>query len=289
VENGEGYQRARQAFGVLIGEYYKSAQFVARFIGGVMVHRDHKGDNQARPPFKLVDAAQQRAAMKQLAEQAFQVPKYDPASLNSLAASRWRHWGMRELARIDYGVHEQIGLFQDAVLSKTLSNLTLTRVQDGEAKAAAGEDVYTLPEHLKAVIDAVYSELAAPPAGEFNNRTPYISSFRRALQRSALRKLADIVAKPASGQPEDARVLTRMYLTDLAGRIDATLTKADLKLDDYTRAHLTDSRLRIKQVLEAESSDFGKPSGGGGGGSFIIFGNEPQSSAKSVEVPALQP
>ena len=288
VETGEGYQRARQAFGVLIGEYYKSAQFVARFSGGVMVHRDHKGDNQARPPFKLVDAAQQRAAMKQVAEQAFQVPKYDPATLNSLAGSRWRHWGIQDLRRIDYPIHEQIAQFQDAILSRTLSHLTLNRIQDGEAKAAAGEDVYTLPEHLKAVMDSVFTELAAPPAGEFNNRTPYINSFRRALQRSALKKFADIVAKPASAQPEDARVLTRMYLTDLATKIDAALGKADLKLDDYTRAHLTDSRLRIKQILEAESSDFGKPASGGGGG-FFILGAESAPRTSSTENITEQP
>lgn len=281
VENGEGYQRARQAFGVLVGEYYKSAQFVSRFLGGVLVHRDHKGDNQARPPFKLVDAAQQRAAMKQLAEQAFQPPKYDQTLLNSLAGSRWRHWGVRDLTRIDYPIHEQISQFQDAILQRTLSSLTLNRIQDGEAKAAPGEDVYTLPEHLKAVIDAVFSEVAAPPAAEFTNRTAYIVSFRRALQRTALKRLADIVSK-SSGQPEDARVLTRMYLTDLAAKIDATLGKGDLKLDDYTRAHLTDSRLRIKQVLEAESSDFGKPASGGGGG-FLIFGAEPPSRIQHVE------
>ena len=288
VETGEGYQRARQAFGVLIGEYYKSAQFVARFIGGVMVHRDHKGDNQARPPFKLVDAAQQRAAMKQVAEQAFQVPKYDPATLNSLAGSRWRHWGAQDLKRMDYPVHEQIAQFQDAILSRTLTHLTLSRIQDGEAKAAAGEDVYTLPEHLKAVMDSVFTELAAPPAGEFNNRAPYVNSFRRALQRSALRKFADIVAKPASAQPEDARVLTRMYLTDLASKIDVALGKADLKLDDYTRAHLIDSRLRIKQTLEAESSDFGKPASGGGSG-FLIFGTEAEPRTSSTESVTEQP
>ena len=283
VENGEGYQRARQAFGVLIGEYYKSAQFVARFIGGVMVHRDHKGDNQARPPFKLVDAAQQRAALKQLAEQAFTVPKYDPASLNSLAGTRWRHWGVQELSRIDYPIHTQIAQFQDAILSRTLSHLTLNRIQDGEAKAAPGEDAYTLPEHLKGVMDSIYSELAAPPAGEFNNRLPYINSFRRALQRSALKKFGDIVAKPRTGQPEDARVLSRMYLADLAAKIDAALAKADLKLDDYTRAHLTDSRLRIKQILEAESEDFGKPTGGGGGGGFLIFGAEAEPRTRNSE------
>ena len=282
VENGEGYQRARQAFGVLIGEYYKSAQFVARFIGGVIVHRDHRGDNQLRPPFKLVDAAQQRAAMKQLAEQAFTVPTFDQATLNSLAGSRWRHWGVPELRRIDYPIHEQIAQFQDAILSRTLSSLTLNRIQDGEAKAAPGEDVYTLPEHLKSVIEAIFSELNAPPAGEFNNRTPYISSFRRALQRTALKRFADIVAKPRQGQPEDARVLARMYLTELAAKIDAALGKGDLKLDDYTRAHLTDSRLRIKQILEAETEDFGKPTSGGGG-SFFLFGAEAEPRSRNLE------
>ena len=282
VENGEGYQRARQAFGVLIGEYYKSAQFVARFIGGVIVHRDHRGDNQLRPPFKLVEAAQQRAAMKQLAEQAFTVPNYDQAMLNSLAGSRWRHWGVQELRRIDYPIHEQIAQFQDAILSRTLSHLTLNRIQDNEAKAAPGEDVYTLPEHLKSVIEAVFSELNAPPAGEFNNRTSYISSFRRALQRTALKRFADIVAKPRQGQPEDARVLSRMYLTELAAKIDAALGKGDLKLDDYTRAHLTDSRLRIKQILEAETEDFGKPTSGGGGG-FFIFGADAEPRTRNLE------
>ncbi|MBC8114832.1 MAG: zinc-dependent metalloprotease, partial [Candidatus Saccharimonas sp.] len=284
VENGEGYQRARQAFGVLIGEYYKSAQFVARFIGGVMVHRDHKGDNQARPPFKTVDAAQQRAAMKQLAEQAFHAPKYDPASLNSLSSTNWRHWGVprSSLDRAEYPIHKTISDFQEAILGRTLNHLTLSRIQDGEAKAAAGEDVYTLPEHLKSVIESVFSELTAPPAGEFNNRTPYISSFRRALQRTALKRFADIVAKPRQGQPEDARVLTRMYLNELAAKIDAALGKGDLKLDDYTRAHLTDSRLRIKQVLEAETEDFGKPAGGGGGG-FFIFGAEAEPRTRNLE------
>ena len=56
VENGEGFQRARQAFGVLIGEHYRTIRFAAKLIGGVHVHRDHKGDNQAHTPFKPVDA-----------------------------------------------------------------------------------------------------------------------------------------------------------------------------------------------------------------------------------------
>ncbi len=251
VESGEGYQRARQAFGLLFGEYYRSALFVSRLPGGVVVNRDHKGDNQARPPFKIVEAAHQRAAMKLLAETTLTAPKYDPQLLNSLAATRWRHWGVTEASRVDYPIHENVGKMQNRILSQLLSPLTLTRLQDGEVKVAANEDAYTLAEHLKLLTDAVFTELNAPPAGEFNNRNQYISSYRRNLQRTALKQLSSIVTT-GQGYPEDARVLLRMHLTDLVQKIDAALAKGDLKLDDYTKAHLLDTKQRMKQVLEAQ-------------------------------------
>lgn len=251
VDAGEGYQRARQAFGLLFGEYFRAVSFVARVPGGVYVHRDHKGDAQARPPFKPVDPAQQRAAMKLLGETALASQKYDPQLLNSLAATRWRHWGITEASRIDYPIHANVSLMQTRVLSQLLSPLTLTRLQDGEVKIAANEDAYTMAEHLKLLNESIFSELNAPPAGEFNNRNSYISSYRRNLQRAALKQMASIVTNGV-GYPEDARVLLRVQLTDLSQKIDAALGKGDLKLDDYTKAHLLDTKQRIKQVLEAQ-------------------------------------
>mgnify|MGYP003347634400 FL=1 len=44
----------------------------------------------------------------------------------------------------------------------------------------------------------------------------------------------------------------RVQLSDLSQKIDAVLAKGDLKLDDYTKAHLLDTKQRIKQVLEAQ-------------------------------------
>jgi len=260
VENGEGFQRARQAFGLLFNEYFRSVQFASRLPGGVYVHRDHKGDNQARPPFKPVEPAQQRAAMKLLGDTALSSPKYDPQLLNSLAASRWRHWGVTEPSRVDYPIHQNVGQMQSRILSQLLNPLTLSRIQDGEVKIPANEDAYTMAEHLKTLTETVFSEVVAPPAAEFNNRNSYITSYRRNLQRNCLRMMADLVLT-SSGQPEDAKVLLRMNLTDLGAKIDAALAKGDLKLDDYSKAHLTDTRLRIKQILEAESEDFGARSG----------------------------
>jgi hypothetical protein len=60
-----------------------------------------------------------------------------------------------------------------------------------------------------------------------------------------------MVLNPAAGTPEDARSLARATLTDLGTGIDHALDARGDDLDDYTRAHLADSRERITRALEA--------------------------------------
>lgn len=251
VEDGDGYQRARQAFGLLLSEYWRSAFFAARFPGGVLVHRDHKGDPHQRPPFEVVDSAQQRDAVKLLSETAFGTPEYDPKLLNHLAASRWSHWGMSSLTRLDYPIHDTVGMLQNRMLSQLLSSRTLTRLHDSELKIAEDGDAYTLAEHIRLVVDAIFSEWQKPGNGEFTARKPYISSFRRQLQRMAVKDLASLVIS-GRGQPEDARTLARMHLASLDQSIEKLLKNDKLKLDDYSKAHLLDSQRRVQQVLSAE-------------------------------------
>lgn len=254
VEDGEGYQRLRQAFGMMISEHFRTASFVSRLPGGILVHRDHKGDQQARPPFKVVDAAQQRAAMKLLTEHAFTAPKYDPTLLNSLASTRWSHWGIREPVRIDYAITDTLNQLQSTILGRLTSNSTLSRIQDGELRVPEKEDAYTLAEHIQLLVDGIFGEIKTPPAGEFTNRTPFVTSFRRNLQRNALKSLSSmaVASSNSSSVPDDARVLARSQLVKLKDAITAALAKADLKLDDYSRAHLEDMQARITQALDAK-------------------------------------
>ncbi len=251
VGEGEGYQRARRAFGLLFSEYWRTALFASRFPGGVYVHRDHKGDPKGRPPFTIVEAVKQREAMKMLAETAFAAPKYDYDVLNHLAATRWTHWGMRSYDRLDYPIHEFVGMMQGMILGELTDSTTLARLQDGELKVAPNADAYTLAEHLRTLVASIFTEWQPAKAGKYTNRKPYISSFRRNLQRMALKNLADMVLN-GFGAPEDARTLSRMHLADLDKQISALLGKKDLTLDDYSRAHLLDSQKRIQQVLNAE-------------------------------------
>ncbi len=256
VKDGEGYQRARQAFGMLFSEYWRSAFFAARFPGGVQVNRDHKGDKDARPPFEIVSAEKQRAAMKLIADTAFAPAEYDPEVLNHLAATRWSHWGMRSYLRLDYPIHDTVAMMQSRILSQLTSPMVLGRLHDSEIKVKPDEDVYTLAEHMRLLVGGVFSEITADAKpGEYTNRKPYITSFRRNLQRMALKELATMVTFD-SGAPEDARTLALMHLRDLDTQIDKLLVSGrdgeekKVKLDDYTRAHLIDSKFRIKQVLE---------------------------------------
>jgi hypothetical protein len=269
VSDGEGYQRVRQAFNLLQGEYWRSLSFVSRVPGGINVHRDHKGDAKARTPFEPVDAAQQRAAMKFIAEHAFHPPTFDPKLLNSLSSTRWYQWYKEPEGPVDYAIHDTVGQVQRAMLDRLLNSSTLARIQDSELRVAADADAYTMAEHLKLTTDGVFGELSAPTAGEYTNRKQFIPSFRRNLQQSAVKKLAGLVAPSSggggffiinlsggggsgSGSPEDARILARMHLQGLDGRIKAALAKEDLKLDDYSKAHLLDLQERIKQALNAQ-------------------------------------
>ncbi|MCY2963980.1 MAG: zinc-dependent metalloprotease [Planctomycetota bacterium] len=254
VTPGEGYQHARQAFGMLFGKYWQTLAYVSRFPGGIYVHRDHKGDPNGRTPFVPVEAARQRDAMKLLTESAFNVPALPPpAVLNSLASSRWSHWGTRDVARLDYPVHSQIANAQNNILTQLLASNTLTRLADTELKVAPDADLYTLAEHLRMLVDGVFTEVReAHKPGEYTNRKPYIGSLRRNLQRNALRRLAGTINGGSGFVPEDVRTLVRMHLVDLDKQLTALLAAQDVKLDDYTRAHLQDSQERIKKALTAQ-------------------------------------
>jgi hypothetical protein len=256
VKKGEGYQKARQAFNKMFQEYWRTAQFAAKFPGGMLVNRDHDGDPNQRAPFTLVDVKQQRDGMKLLAEHVFAPPKYDAKLLNYLPPSHWLHWGMVVPFRLDYPIYESVGTMQEFILFDLLNSRTLARLHDNELKVVGDGDRYTMAEHLRMLVDPIFAEWKEPKAGKYTDSAPYISGFRRNLQRMALKDLAFLVQESYSG-PEDIRTLARMHLQSLDSQITALLHPTDPKvkefqLDDYSRAHLLDSQKRIHQILNAQ-------------------------------------
>jgi hypothetical protein len=252
AEEGEGYQQVRRAFSILLGNYGQSMYFSSRFIGGLYVHRDHKGDKDGRPPFVVVPAAKQREALALLEEQVFNDKpfQFPPELYNYLASSRWSHWGTNDRPRLDIAVHEVIGMWQERILSQLLSPLTLARLHDSELKVPADQDAFTAAELIQRLTAAIFAELESVKEGEFTARKPAVSSLRRNLQRSYLRQLSNL-AMGNSGAPQDCQTVAFVELQSLDTRILDLLKRPSVKLDPYTRAHLTESSSRIQKVIEA--------------------------------------
>ena len=160
---------------------------------------------------------------------------------------------MREPNRLDYPIHDQVSMMQGRILGMILSPDTLMRLRDSEVKVAGDGDLYTLAEHLRLITDGVFSEVREPlKDGEYTARKPYINSFRRNLQRHAVREFSAVAAINFSDVPEDARSLARMHLKDLKDQIGKLLAAPNVKLDDYTKSHLLDLQERITQILDAK-------------------------------------
>jgi len=240
VKEGDDYTQARRAFSVLLGQQGSAMQFVARYIGGLQTSRSHRGDKDAKPPFKVIDAKTQRDALTMLEQQLFNDKPFQfPAELyNQLASSNWSHWGLRRLSK-EVAVHDVILQYQDSVVFQLLSPVTLTRLHDAELKVPADQDAFTTAELIERLTKSIFSEVDTVKEGEFTNRKPAISSLRRNLQRSYLRRLANL-AMTKGKAPDDCQTIAYTELASLNARIDQLL-KGNVKLDSYSRAHLQES------------------------------------------------
>ena len=251
TKEGEGYQRARRAFGILLARHGEVMFDASRYIGGLYVSRSHKGDAKAPKPLEIVPAEKQRAALGLLEEQVFSDKPFNfpPDMYNQLAASKWDHWGSQTAERGDYPAHDVILMWQDRIVSKLLSPLTLSRLHDSEIKTTADVDALTTAELLERLTKAVYSEVDSTKEGEFTNRKPAISSLRRNLQRSYLRRMSQLALGETSA-PEDCQTVAYAELGSLKTRIDS-LVNGQVKLDSYTKAHLQETSARIAKVTDA--------------------------------------
>jgi hypothetical protein len=248
---GDGYQRARRMFGILLSQHGRVMFNASRYVGGLYVSRSHKGDAKASKPLEVVPAERQRAALELLEAQVFNDKPFSfpPDLYNQLAASRWDHWGAEIPERGDYPAHEVILMWQDRILSKLISPLTLTRLHDSELKTSADTDALTTAELLERLTKAIYAEVDSTKEGEFTNRKPAISSVRRNLQRTYLRRMSQLALGQTSA-PEDCQTVAYAELGNLKSRIDK-LIGGDVKLDSYSKAHLQETSARIAKLMDA--------------------------------------
>ena len=138
VKEGEGYQRVRRGFDMLLYDYRHAAAIAAKYIGGHYATRDHKGDPNARPPVQVVEPDKQRTALAFLRDEVFsdKAFRFPPELIQHLAAGRWRHWGSRDVREpIEYPIHDRILQIQLWTLFDVLNGETLAHLHDAEMRA----------------------------------------------------------------------------------------------------------------------------------------------------------
>jgi hypothetical protein len=279
VKKGDSYSKARAAFDVLLSDYERTCGYATRFLGGNYLNRDHKGDPNERPPIQPVEAAQQRRAIDLICKKVFAADalKLSPKLLAHLGAERWNHWGTFG-GSPEYSVHDTILAMQLWLLFDFLNPRVLTLISDNELRIPEDEDALTIPEVFTKLTDAIFSELSSAETKTYTNRKPFISSLRRNLQHELVGDLVDLALEDDGGaSPQAARTQAAYRLGKLKKSIDSMLSRNNVILDDYTRAHLEGTSKRIEKALEASYSRDG---GGGGGGGFFLFGRPAEGTAE---------
>lgn len=287
VRDGQSYDRARRAFRILMGYHRRAVMAASYFIGGHYITRDHKGTPDAQPPITVTEAARQREAMELLIAEVFAADafKIDPNVQQYLAASRWRHWGSSDMfEELTFPIQEEVLRTQRLVLFNLLNPQTVRNLYDSEYRVEADVDLYTLPEMMQDLTDAIFSELDTEPTAPTTVREPYIDGLRRNLQRRYITELIQLAIRDeVSFTPPIARTLAWQQLSELHEDVNRVINGAGREhLDAYSRAHLLESRARIKQALDASFTI----NGGGGGMPFLfIMGQAPPGEAEPAPRP----
>ncbi|MBV9388595.1 MAG: zinc-dependent metalloprotease [Chroococcidiopsidaceae cyanobacterium CP_BM_ER_R8_30] len=244
---GESYNKLSRMFDTVFFHYLQNTYFITKYIAGQSFHREHIGDSNGQLPFAPVPVEQQRQALATLqkyifAADAFQFP---PELLNKLAPSRWMDWGNQvQTRRLDYPIHDSIFLLQSLVLKELLSGDRLDRLGDLELKSQPGQAL-SIAELFDSLQDGIFSEVMQP-----NRQLQPISSLRGALQSQYLNLLTNMVLRNVS-VPEAARTLAWYKLNQLRSLL-SKIPSHSRHLDEYTLAHLAETRDRIDKALNAQ-------------------------------------
>ena len=247
LEDNTPYFEATDLFQTYLFQYARALAPAIKYIGGQHQYRDHVGDPEGRMPFVPVSKEKQQEALDMIVEYALNA---DAISLpqdvyQKMGADRWSHWGNSNTygGRVDYPLHQTLVGIQSSLIQQVLNPTRLARIRDTEVKFGA-ENTLTIPSLMNQVTNAVWSEVWSSPGTN-------IQSNRRDLQRAHLEAVIDLVTDAPNGTPADARSVARMQLKNLNDKLSSRLTPPTYSFDDYTKAHLEESKARIEAALEA--------------------------------------
>jgi hypothetical protein len=242
---GEPYEDLSELYGRMLGQWTLEMNHVAAIVGGFDSQTKYVG--QDGRIFTPVAKDRQQLAMKFLAENAFETPRWaiDPEILRRIEPT---------------GVLNRIRNAQSSVLNNLLSSPRFARLV--EQQAVDGATAYAPADFLAAARRAVWRELDANQIR--------IDAYRRNLQRAWLdlantKVNSNPVVLPTGLPPElaallggggsgDEKPFYRAELRRLSAQISGALDKT---ADRETRAHLEGARDQIARILDPKFNQVG--------------------------------
>ena len=281
VKDGESWAKARRGYEMTLFQQVRSLSMMANWLGGAFVHRDKKGDKNARAPIEVVPAQRQRDALEFVINNAFYDKSFGltPEMLRHMTVDKWLDRGgyFSSFDDATWPVHDRIMGIQASTLTMLMNPATLTLVYDNEFRIPAEEEMISLPELLERISAAIWSELDNKPTERCTARKPWISSLRRNLQREHLERLIDLTMPDAGygAAYKPISNLATMKLRALQKSISGALDHRGM-LDPYSVAHLSEAKLRIEKALDAQYIYNVRDIGGSGFPYFFLL-REPEA------------
>jgi len=243
--DGADYTRTRTAYNLLLAQKQRSLALATRFLGGIVVNRDHRGDAGNRKPFVVVPKAVQEEALKFVLEKGFGEKSWDvsPEIFSYLGDEKWRHWGTEHAPQTDYPASMMVIKQQQLVVSALLSSTRMQRLLDATLKVSAEEETLQLATVIEGLTDAIFSELVRFEKDKKAKLS--IGLLRRNLQSMYVKHL--IAKIKSSTTPPDGVALIRFGLKELQPRFESVPAG---RTDLLTRVHFAELAEQIDEALD---------------------------------------
>ena len=238
LATGESYERLTRSFRSGFSQLARVAPLAAKYIGGVHTRRERAGSN--RLLFEPVSAGLQREALQLMTKDFLGTDsfKFKPEFIARLAVDRLESSSLQ--GGLQTSVASLVAGVQKGILDQIYSPAVATRLAEVGMKVNDPRETLGLSDVYDALQDAIWSE------AKTGQET---SLIRRNLQREQLRRMTDVLVKPAGPWPADARSILRDNARQLSVLLNKTLAKPGLS--KTTRAHYADSLDTLNASLQA--------------------------------------
>ena len=238
LATGESYERLTRSFRSGFAQVANAAPLAAKYIGGVYTRRERAGSS--KPLFEPVDAAKQREALALITKDFLGADsfRFKPELIARLGTDRLER--LESQSSLQTSVASLVANVQRGILDHVYSPAVATRLSEVGMKVNDPKETLGLADVYDTIQDAIWSEA---------KKGQETSLIRRNLQREQLRRIADVLVKPAGPWPADARSLMRENARQLASLLEKSLTKPGLS--KTTRAHYADALDTLNSTLKA--------------------------------------